>query len=81
MDKEIIQKALEKLLQSPEWKLVKNQLDEERKNLQNNMMQNAINWNESQIKASIEAQKVYENIITCPERLFTSFGGSLQVEE
>lgn len=45
------------------------------------MMQNAINWNEWQIKASIEAQKVYDNILTCPERLFTSFGGQLQVEE
>lgn len=44
--KEIAQKALEKLLQSPEWKIVKSQLEEEKRNLNNLMMQNAINWNE-----------------------------------
>jgi hypothetical protein len=60
---------------------VKSQLEEERKNLLNKMMINAINWNESQIKATIESIKVYDNIIDCPERIFESYGGQLQVEE
>ena len=78
LSKAEVLKALEQLIRSNEWKIVKNQLEEERNNLHNSMMVNAINWNESQIKASIESQKVYDNIISCPERLFTSFGGSLQ---
>lgn len=44
-------------------------------------MTNSINWSESQIKATIESIKVYDNIIDCPERIFSSFGGQLQVEE
>ena len=44
-------------------------------------MVNAFTWNESQIKATIESIKVYDNIIDCPERIFTGFGGQLQVED
>jgi hypothetical protein len=60
---------------------VKSQLEEERKSLNNKLMINAFSWNESQVKATIESIKVYDNIIDCPERIFTSFGGQLQVEE
>lgn len=81
MDKKIVLQALEKLIQSPEWSLVKKQLEEERQSLNNKLMVNAFAWDESQIKATIESIKVYDNIITCPERIFTGFGGSLQVEE
>jgi hypothetical protein len=55
----------------PEWQIVKSQLEEERQNLNNKLFVNAINWNESQIKATIESIKVYDNIIDCPERIFT----------
>lgn len=71
-------KALEQLIRSNEWKIVKSQLEVERKNLNNRMMQDAINWSESQIKATIESLKVYDNIINCPETLFIWNGGSLQ---
>ena len=81
MEKKLVLKAMEQLMRSPEWSIVKNQLEDERKNLLNKMMVNAINWNESQIKASIESIKVYDNIIDCPERIFQSYGGQLQVEE
>ena len=74
-------KALEQLIRSNEWKIVKSQLEEEKRNLYNYMMNNAMNWTEWQLKASIESLKVYENIISCPERLFTWFGGSLQWED
>lgn len=81
MDKEIVKKAMEQLLLSKEWQIVKSQLVEERNGLNNRLFQNAINWNESQIKATIESIKVYDNIIDCPDRIFTSYGGQLQVEE
>jgi len=81
MDKEIIQKAMESLLLSKEWQIVKNQLVEERNGLNNKLFTQSINWNESQIKATIEAIKVYDNIIDCPDRIFTSYGGQLQAEE
>lgn len=81
MDKKIVLKAMDQLIHSNEWSIVKSQLEEERKNLLNKMMTNSINWSESQIKATIESIKVYDNIIDCPERIFSSFGGQLQVEE
>ena len=81
MEKKLVLKAMEQLIRSPEWSIVKSQLEDERKNLLNKMMVHAINWNESQIKASIESIKVYDNIIDCPERIFQSYGGQLQVEE
>lgn len=65
----------------PEWKIVKNQLEEERNQLQAKLFVHAINWNESQIKATIESIKVYDNIIDSPENIFTNYGGQLQVEE
>lgn len=43
-------------------------------------MVSSINWNESQIKATIESIKVYDNIIDCPERVFQSYGGQLTKE-
>lgn len=81
MDKKIVLKAMEQLINSPEWSIVKSQLEDERKSLNNKMMVNAFSWNESQIKATIESIKVYDNIIDCPERIFTGFGGQLHVEE
>lgn len=81
MDKKIVLKAMEQLLMSPEWSIVKSQLEEERKNLQNNRKIGNMNWTESQLKASIECEKVYDNIIDCPENIFTSYGGQLQAGE
>lgn len=81
MDKKIVLKAMDQLIQSPEWSIVKNQLQQERDDLLNKLLHNAMNWNEGQIKASIESIKVYDNIIDCPDRIFTSYGGQLQVEE
>lgn len=81
MEKKQVLKAMYQLMALPEWKIVKNQLEEERKQLNDKLFINAINWNESQIKATIESIKVYDNIIDSPERIFTSYGGQLQVEE
>lgn len=81
MDKKIVLKAMEQLILSPEWSIVKNQLVEEKNTMLINLMAQSINWSESQIKASIESIKVYDNIIECPDRIFTSFGGQLQVED
>ena len=81
MEKKLVLKAMDQLIHSNEWSIVKNQLEDERKNLLNNVLQNSINWSEAQIKASIESIKVYDNIIDCPERIFQSYGGQLQVEE
>lgn len=78
--KQILQ-AMEKLIQSPEWKIVRKQLEEERKQLNHKMMVSSFSWQEAQIKATIESIKVYDNIIDTPENIFTSFGGQLQVEE
>jgi hypothetical protein len=81
MDKKVVLKAMDQLLRSPEWSIVKSQLEEERSQLNNKLMTSAINWNESQIKATIESIKVYDNIIDSPERIFQSYGGQLQVED
>ena len=81
MDKKIVLRAMDKIMRDPEWTIVKNQLEEEKQNLTNKLMTHAFGWDEAQIKATIESIKVYENIISCPEHIFTSFGGSLQVEE
>ena len=78
MDKKIVLKAMDQLINSPEWSIVKSQLEEERNQLQAKLFVHAINWNESQIKATIESIKVYDNFITSPERIFTSYGGQLQ---
>ena len=80
MDKKIVLKAMDQLINSPEWSIVKSQLEEERKQLNDKLFINAINWNESQIKATIESIKVYDNIIDSPERIFTSYGGQLTTE-
>lgn len=81
MEKKQVLKAMYQLMALPEWQIVKNQLEEERKQLNDKLFINAINWNESQIKATIESIKVYDNIIDSPESIFTSYGGQLQVEE
>jgi hypothetical protein len=81
MEKKIVLKAMEQLIHSPEWSIVKSQLVEEKNALLNKLMVNSINWNESQIKAMIESIKVYDNIIDCPDRIFQSYGGQLTTEE
>lgn len=81
MEKKIVLKAMEQLIHSPEWSIVKSQLVEEKNALLNKLMVNSINWNESQIKAMIESIKVYDNIIDCPEGIFQSYGGQLTTEE
>ena len=77
-NKKIVLASMEALMNSKEWKIVKSQLEQERENLHNSLFVGAINWNESQIKATIESIKVYDNILTAPERLFLSYGGELQ---
>ena len=81
MEKKIVLKAMEQLIHSNEWSIVKNQLVEEKNALLNKLMVSSINWNESQIKAMIESIKVYDNIIDCPDRIFQSDGGQLTTEE
>lgn len=46
MDKKIVLKAMDQLIHSNEWSIVKSQLEEERRNLQNKLMVHGFSWDE-----------------------------------